>query len=126
MNTWTPIPLEALNAEISKAIADMDSTELALWRYIKIAPEKWQETEYGNEGGGFWAIGIFGRQVLWYNDIEEGFNVSSYRNYGTIGNYACKQDELSAVLYRLLEDIKTGKLFYNLAPSGIENFDEAE
>ncbi len=104
----------------------MDATELALWHYIKIDPEKWQETEYGNKGGGFWAVGIFGRQVLWYNDIEEGFNVSSYRNYGVIGNYTCEQNELNTVLYRLHEDIKTGKNFYNLAPSGIEGFDKAE
>ncbi|MFP9112868.1 hypothetical protein ACLI1A_02930 [Flavobacterium sp. RHBU_3] len=119
MKTWQPIPLEALNANISKAVANMSITELALWHYIKITPEKWQETEYGNEGSGFWVVGIFGRQVLWYNDIEEGFNVSSYSKYGEIGTYACEQDELNTVVYRLYEDIKTGKVFFNLPPSGI-------
>lgn len=126
MDSWQPIPLEQLTSEIGKAIANMDAAELALWHYIKIAPEKWKETEYGNEGGGFWAVGIFGRQVLWYNDIEEGFNVSSYRYYGVIDNYACEQEELNRVLYRLAEDIKAGKHFYNLAPSGIESFDKSE
>jgi len=126
MNTWTPISLEQLNAYISTATEYMDATALTLWHYIKITPEKWQETEYGNEGGGFWVVGIFGRQVLWYNDIEEGFNVSSYLNYGIIEKYAPEQNKLDWVVYRLLEDIKTGKYFYNLAPSGIENFDKAK
>lgn len=114
MKTWQPISLEELNANISKAIENMDTTEFALWRYIKITPEKWKETEYGEMGGGFWVVAIFGKYVLWYNDIEEGFNVSSYLKYGEIGTYGCEQDELNTVVYRLYEDIKQGRFFYSL------------
>lgn len=126
MDIWKPISSEELTANINAALAEMSLEELALWHYIKIGPEKWQETEYGNECGGFWAVGIFGRHLIWYNDIEEGFNISSYRNYGVIEKYACEQDELNTVLYRLLEDIKTGKHFYNLASPGIESIDKTE
>ena len=57
-------------------------------------PKKWQQHPYGDQGGGFWAVAILGRTVIWYNDIEEGFNVSAYSQYGEIGVYWCNQDSL--------------------------------
>lgn len=45
---------------------------------------------------GFWAIAVIENRVLWYNDIEEGFNVSNFTEPGTIPSteYWCNQDEL--------------------------------
>ena len=28
--------------------------------------------------GVFWVVGLIGRTVIWYNDIEEGFNRSAF------------------------------------------------
>ena len=96
---WTPITLTELNKLIKPE--EFDSSVTQLWELIKIEPEKWQETEYGNEGEGFWAVAIFGKNVIWYNDIEEGFNISSYTVYGKIDYYYCNQDELKHVLINL-------------------------
>lgn len=82
---------------------------MSFWNLIKIAPRKWQEKEYGNEGGGFWAVAILGNVVVFYNDIEEGFNLSSYNTYGHISEYWCEQSELDwtvKLLYRRMKEKK--------------------
>jgi len=92
---WQPITLNELHIEIRKTEHELKGGPLRLWEHIKIAPEKWKEKYYGTEGGGFWVVALLGKQVVWYNDIEEGFNISNYTNYGEIDDYWCNQDEIS-------------------------------
>lgn len=28
---------------------------------------------YGDEGNGFWVVAIYGKNIIWYNDIEDGY-----------------------------------------------------
>jgi hypothetical protein len=60
-----------------------------------IAPQKWSQFPYGDEGGGFWAV-VFGSKVLWYNAIEDRFNVSHFAEPGRIPDdeYWCEEDPL--------------------------------
>jgi len=118
---WDPISLEELQVEIQKAETDLKDELLVFWLLIKIEPEKWIEPQYGDEGGGFWVVGIFGNQCIWYNDIEDGFNVSDYTTYGKIDEYWCNQDEISWIIYRLFDAGKTGKPMMKL--SGPEKLD---
>jgi hypothetical protein len=91
---WSPITLQELHDLIRQSEALMSPAERRLWDCIRIQPAKWQETTYGDEGGGFWAVGILGGSVFWYNDIEDGFNVSRYSTYGELSQYWCNQDDL--------------------------------
>lgn len=50
----------------------------------------------------------FGAEVIYYNDIEDGFNISEYEAYGQIKEYWCNQDELDWVIIKLYERIKGG------------------
>ena len=99
--SWSPISLQALNDLIREAEAAMSPAERRLWECLRIQPAKWREATYGDEGGGFWAVGILGGSVLWYNDIEDGFNVSRYSIYGESAEYLCSQDELHHCISRL-------------------------
>jgi len=63
---------------------------------------------YGDQGAGFWVVALVGRTVIWYNDIEEGFNRSRYSAYGTIDDYWCNQDELELTLRYLLSALEQG------------------
>lgn len=106
MNKWKSIS-EVKILESIQNIEDELSAELGnFWRLIKIYPEKWQEPEYGNDGGGFWVVALAGRRVIWYNDIEEGFNISEYRQYGKIENYSCSQDQLDWTIKTLYKTVK--------------------
>ena len=51
---------------------------------------------------------IFGQTVIWYNDIEEGFNRSRYSTYGAIDDYWCNQDELEIAVQYLKHAIEHG------------------
>jgi hypothetical protein len=80
-----------------------------LWEHIKIEPEKWEEKEMGEQGGGFWAIAILGKEVLYYNDVEDGFNFSSYKEYGKIDHYYPGQSELHDVILSMYNEIILAK-----------------
>jgi hypothetical protein len=94
MEIWTPIELKELEVLITEGISKMSDNQKIIWDLISIKPEKWAENEYGQEGNGFWTVAIAGKKVIWYNDIEEGFNISTYYQYGKIDSYGAEQDEL--------------------------------
>jgi hypothetical protein len=86
----------------------MNAHQERLWEAIRITPEKWALPPWGDLGGGFWVVAIIGEMVIWYNDIEEGFNRSNYRRYGTIEQYRCNQDELEHSVQGVMDVIATG------------------
>ena len=51
-------------------------------------------------------VAIFGNAIVFYNDIEEGFNVSTYQTYGHISEYWCEQTELDRIVKLLYRRIK--------------------
>ncbi|TDO23773.1 hypothetical protein [Pedobacter duraquae] len=103
---WTPISLTELKEWISRGESKLDDEPLNFWNLIKIAPQKWKEKEYGDEGGGFWVVAVFGNTVVFYNDIEDGFNTSPYTAYGQISEYASEQAELDWIVERLYNSLK--------------------
>ncbi len=119
MNKWTPITELELYDEIQKTETDLNGDLWNFWQLIKISPEKWEEKKFGIEGGGFWVVALCGRKVIWYNDIEEGFNISEYDKYGQIKGYFCNQDELSWTVSRLYELVKFGGNIIGQASSPI-------
>ena len=108
MTEWKPITLSELYDEIQKTEMDLNGEQWNFWQLIKTAPSKWSEIHYGVEGGGFWVVAICGTKVIWYNDIEDGFNISDYITYGQIDGYICNQDGLSNAVTRLFDLVKFG------------------
>ena len=105
---WTPILETELYDEILKTETLLNGDLWNFWRLIKIGPEKWEEDEYGKEGDGFWVVAICGRRIIWYNDIEDGFNISTYSTYGRIDEYWCNQYELNEAVIQLYSLIQFG------------------
>ncbi|NLR94385.1 hypothetical protein HGP29_24485 [Flammeovirga sp. SR4] len=81
----------------------MSLSEKELWEVISINPEKWKEDEYGYDIEGFWVVAIYQEYSIWYNDIEEGFNISEYNGVDKVLNYASEQDELQWTLGKLIK-----------------------
>lgn len=106
MNKLEPISLIELYEQIKKTEMDLHGELWNFWQLIQIIPVKWQEPEYGDEGGGFWVVAICGTKIIWYNDIEDGFNISDYKIYGQFEDYGCEQDELSWAVSKLFRFIK--------------------
>jgi hypothetical protein len=95
---WQPIPFEQLMILIESQLQKCSPVEKDLFLSLKVAPIQWRLDPWGNEGGGFWVVAIKDNIVLWYNDIEDGFNVSKYTKNGVIDEYWCNQDELQLAL----------------------------
>lgn len=104
-NSWEPISIAKLEICILRGVLELKEELLSFWNFIKIEPQKWQEKEYGEEGGGFWVIAIFRNRVIYYNDIEDGFNISEYEVYGQIKEYYCNQSELNWTIIDLFKQI---------------------
>ena len=60
----------------------------------KNQPGKVELVTLGDECGGFWVVAVTGQECVYFNDIEDGFNISQYRVFGHIDNYYCDQIEL--------------------------------
>lgn len=105
---WSPISPEELSDQIAASVAQMEPAERLVWDLVRVPPVKWRLHPWGDLGGGFWVVGIIGCQVIWYNDIEDGFNVSRYTDSGTISEYWCNQDELHHVIWQLRQQIESG------------------
>ena len=105
---WTPAKEERIKKDIGfcgDILFDRPDC-LKFWDYIKIAPEKWEEKTMGKEGGGFWVVAILGKSVIYYNDIEGGYNRSTFTNYGAIDKYECGQLELHEMIESLFYEIE--------------------
>jgi hypothetical protein len=106
--TWEPVTLEKLYDKILGAEEEMHGELLRFWELIQIFPEKWAQESYGKEGGGFWVVAVCGKHIIWYNDIEEGFNTSPYKRYGEFEEYWCNQDDLQWPVKQMLSIVKFG------------------
>lgn len=104
--TWTPISEDELGTLVSREIADCSVEQQEFFLRAKIPPVKWRLTPWGDEGGGFWAVAVHLDRVLWYNDIEDGFNVSHFEIQGDIPSheYWCNQDTLNWALPKLQDN----------------------
>ena len=90
---------------INEDYKKMNEEEKYLWKEIKIQPVKWNQKPYGDSVNGFWVVGLLGKNVIWYNEIEEGFNESTYEIYGSIKEYFANQDQLNWVVHNILNRI---------------------
>ena len=82
--TWKPTSLIELNEIVARDLATCSVEQRAYFATVAFKPTKWHQSPYGDESGGFWAIACEQDRVLWYNDYEEGFNVSTFTARGTI------------------------------------------
>ncbi len=113
---WKPISEGKLLDLINAAYENMTPTQRKIWEIIKVTPVKWNEESMGRLGNGFWVVAIIGSSVIWYNDIEDGFNQSSYNSYGEIAEYWCNQDELQFAVQNVINLLNDG--YYSSGRAG--------
>ena len=103
---WRPLSRAELNELIARQLVHCPDELRAYFSSTVFEPAKWRQSPYGDRGGGFWAVASDQNRVLWFNDIEDGFNVSSFEEWGVIpdNEYWCNQDELVDAL----NDLKYG------------------
>lgn len=109
---WNPTDRSKIlkDIEFCEDVLSLKPDCLEFWNYVKIYPEKWKEKTMGEIGGGFWVVAIMGKTVIYYNDIEEGYNQSPFSAYGEINEYSCNQSELFGIIESLYYEIARKKI----------------
>lgn len=96
-----PISLNTIMDLIADGEAEMEQEMLSLWNAIKMTPEKWSQVSYPNKEIKFWVVGLTGNTAIYYNDLEEGFNISGFKTYGHLDDWGYEQDELQWTMIKL-------------------------
>lgn len=106
-DAWTPIPLDELKQIVDKQLATCDRNERALFEAHRVPPFQIPIRRFGRIEDVF-AVARFGARVLYYEDVEEGFELSTPDEHGTIPEQGCNQFELPMVLKQLLDGDDNG------------------
>ena len=95
--------------EINRAESRMTPQQHRLWQVARIQPEKWRLEARHAVRGDFWVVALLGRTVVWYNDLEHGFNWSTWSRHGTIADDGSCQDELEQAVQWLVNAVDSGR-----------------
>ena len=106
---WKPTTEGEVWDDINDAYERMSLEQQRIWDVIKILPEKWTQEPWGDLGEGFWVVAIIGNTVIWYNDIEDGWNRSTYSQFGRIESYHCNQDNLEWQVQNVIDHWNNGQ-----------------
>jgi len=102
---WLPATEQFIHEQVKIETKNMSAAQLRIWECVAVAPEKWVIKRDDDLAGNYWVVAIFGRSVVWYNDIEEGFDVSLYSIFGEIDEYFASQFELRHIMEQIIERI---------------------
>lgn len=94
--------------DINNAYDRMNLEQKRVWNVIKVQPEKWRQAPKWNMDKDFWVVAIIGCNVIWFNDIEDGYNQSTYTKFGTINTYWCNQDTLETAVQNIINFLGNG------------------
>lgn len=100
MELWNPLRKSEILTELFLAEQNLDSSLEIFWNKIKISPTIWKCIDVIEEN--FWVVAKANQYIIWYNDIEEGFNISTYKIDGEIHQYGASKHELQFALQRLI------------------------
>ncbi|UYC12217.1 hypothetical protein [Xanthomonas sp. CFBP 8445] len=101
MDTWKPITADGLSQLIERELAGFNTTQQEAFKQIKMAPRATPIVRGGNVESVF-VVPEHGDEVMYYEDVEEGFNVSLLDSTGFIANPGSEQWELSHALHHWL------------------------
>jgi hypothetical protein len=89
--------LEIVKSILQEDLSNCDSEQLAVYRKYSVEPYLAPLVRYGNRDEAV-VVARRGNEVIYWEDVEEGFNVSPLAADGTILQHWCNQDELPRAL----------------------------
>jgi len=102
MNTWKPVTFVELAALIAAQLADCSAEQRQFFERIKVAPRLVPIDRGGNIERVF-VVAEVRDLALYYEDVEEGFNISILGLSGEIASPSYEQWELCHALSRLAD-----------------------
>jgi hypothetical protein len=97
MDECRPATIEQVNAIVTRDLTACDAEQLAVFNKYRVEPFSAPIVRYGQTESVV-VVARNGEQVIYYEDVEEGFNVSPISPDGRILEHWCNQDELRFAL----------------------------
>jgi hypothetical protein len=102
MTNGTTASVEEVRKIVQHDLAECDDEQLAAFRRYSVEPYPAPILRYGKIGSVV-VVARKGDEVIYWEDIEEGFNLSSVAQDGQILDHSCNQDELRLALNAWIE-----------------------
>ena len=87
----------------------MSFAQRRLWDTISIDPQQWDHRTSAGNDLRIWVVALIGRTVISYNDLEHGFDRSSFVRYGDIAQLGWGQSDLETVVQDVLNELEFGR-----------------
>src|SRR5678815_3721764 len=104
MDDWQPATVDQVNEIVARDLKNCDSAQLVAFETYRVKPFTAPIMRYG-ELESVVVVARKGDQVIYYEDVEDGFNVSPINQYGEILKHWCNQDELRYALNAWLDGL---------------------
>ncbi len=87
---------------IANEVLRLSPEQRSLWESCRVPPRRVPILRYGSHEQVF-VVAIRSGEAIYWEDVEEGFNISPLGSTGEILEHWCNQDELRWALNRWLE-----------------------
>lgn len=98
--TWTPITRQDLENEIAKQLESLDPDEAKFFEAIRAPLQETPIIRFGKVEKAF-VVARYKNKVVFYDDIEEGFEITKLNDKGDITECGANQFELKHVINQL-------------------------
>ena len=102
MDDWQAATIEEVNHIVVRDLKDCDAEQLAAFGKYRVAPFPAPIVRYGKTESVV-VVARNGDQVIYYEDVEDGFNVSPISPDGRVLEHWSNQDELRFALNAWIE-----------------------
>jgi hypothetical protein len=99
---WQPATVEEVMKIVRDDLAECDEEQLVAFKRYAVEPYVAPILRYGEMGNAI-VVARRGDEVIYWEDVEEGFNLSPVALDGRILEHWCNQDELRFALNAWIE-----------------------
>jgi len=103
---WKSAKIETVRKIVEGDLTNCDDAQLTTFQKYSVNPYLAPIVRYGNKESVI-VVARKGDEVIYWEDVEEGFNVSPVAADGRILEHSCNQDDLALALNRWVEGRST-------------------
>lgn len=101
---WKPASIESVRQLVHEGLAKCDREQAAMFEAYRVEPRFAPIVRYGKLENVV-VIAQKGNQVIYWEDVEEGFGVSPVSTEGQILHQDCDQNDLALALNAWVEEV---------------------
>ena len=99
MKSWTPASVDAVKQIVAHDLSQCDADQLAAFAKFAVPPFAAAIHRYGKLESVV-VVARRGNELIYWEDVDEGFNVSPMAADGSVLEHWCNQDDLGVALNR--------------------------